>query len=375
MSRLARYETALQSLNTRGRLRALSPVQGHDFASNDYLGLAQSDILRDAAKDALTRGVPTGAGASRLLRGNHPEHEALETEAAAFFGTQAALYVAGGFTANVAMLSTLPAHNDLILHDALIHASSHDGMRLGRAEAQSFLHNDVTDAEIKANEWRAAGNTGLIWIAIESLYSMDGDLAPMADIVALADRLDAMIIADEAHATGVFGDLGRGVSHPYAHQENIVTLHTCGKSLGSFGGLICADTRLINTLINKSRGFIFSTAPAPLNAAITRAALRVLEQDPQRQKRLQQRIQRVNHGLGRNTHPSQIIPIILGDDKRTLSVASDLQSLGFDIRGIRPPTVPRGTSRLRLSITLNPDDQAVDDMVNAITNIDTEVAK
>ncbi|SLN37809.1 8-amino-7-oxononanoate synthase [Pseudoruegeria aquimaris] len=373
MSLLTRHAEALASLEARGRRRSLIPAGGHDFASNDYLGLAQSPELLQAAQEALARGVPVGAGASRLLRGNHPEHEALEAEAAAFFGTQAALFMQGGFVANTAILSALPRQGDLILHDALIHASSHDGMRLGRAETQAFAHNDVQDAEDKLRAWREAGNTGLAWLCFESLYSMDGDLAPIDDLVALADRFGAICVVDEAHATGVFGDMGRGLSHPFADRENVLTLHTGGKGLGASGALVCGDARLIDTLINRARGFIFATAPAPLTAAILRASLALLQSQPERQARLQARIAKVRAlCAGRIPLPAQatqILPVIIGGDHATMEAAAALQAQGFDIRGIRPPTVPRGTSRLRISLTLNPSDDAVAEMVAALCTV------
>ncbi|AXT33539.1 8-amino-7-oxononanoate synthase [Phaeobacter sp. LSS9] len=352
-----RHETSLEALRNRGRYRQLMPRDGHDFASNDYLGLAGSDVLRAAAADALARGVPVGAGGSRLLRGNDAEHQLLEAEAAAFFGTEATLFMGGGFNANQAIFSTLPQHGDLVLYDALIHASTHDGMRLGRAETRSFAHGDAEDASRVLSDWRAAGGTGQVWIAVEAVYSMDGDLAPLDALMALCDTDGAVLVVDEAHSTGVFGDLGRGLAHDFAHRPNVLSLHTCGKALGASGALICGPSVLIETLINKARGFIFATAPSPLNAALVRAALQELQQNPTRRE---QAWQGITHAQGEakrlcglDGFQSQILPVIIGDDKRTMALASAMQAQGYDIRGIRPPTVPRGTSRLRLSITLN----------------------
>ena len=174
------HERALKALHKRGRLRALSPRAGLDFSSNDYLGLAGSPELAAAAEAALARGVPLGAGGSRLLRGNHPEHEALEEEAAAFFGAETALYFGGGFVANAALFSTLPQREDLVVHDELIHASVHDGLRGGRARAAAARHNDAQAFADAIETWRGEGGTGRPWIAVESLYSMDGDRAPLA---------------------------------------------------------------------------------------------------------------------------------------------------------------------------------------------------
>ncbi|UWS08932.1 8-amino-7-oxononanoate synthase [Phaeobacter inhibens] len=358
-----RHETSLEALRNRGRYRQLMPRDGHDFASNDYLGLAGSDVLRAAAADALARGVPVGAGGSRLLRGNDAEHQLLEAEAAAFFGAEAALFMGGGFNANQAIFSTLPQQGDLVLYDALIHASTHDGMRLGRAETRSFAHGDVEDASRVLADWRSTGGTGQVWIAVEAVYSMDGDLAPLDALMALCDADGAVLVVDEAHSTGMFGDLGRGLAHGIAHRPNVLSLHTCGKALGASGALICGQRVLIETLINKARGFIFATAPSPLNAALVRAALAELQQNTGRREQAWQGITHAQAEAkrlcGLEGYHSQILPVVIGDDKRTMALASAMQAQGYDIRGIRPPTVPRGTSRLRLSITLNTGAQVI----------------
>lgn len=367
-----RHEKALEMLKSRGRYRSLIPRAGHDFASNDYLGLAGSGLLRDAASAALVRGVPVGAGGSRLLRGNDSEHQLLEAEAAAFFGTQAALFINGGFTGNMAIFSALPQHGDLVLYDALIHASTHDGMRLGRAETRSFAHNDVSAAQAAITQWRADGGTGQIWIAVEAVYSMDGDCAPVAALSDLATRENAVLVLDEAHSTGVFGDLGRGLGHEVAHLANVLSLHTCGKALGVSGALICGASALIETLINKARAFIFATAPSPLNAALVRAALAELVENPSRQTQAWDMIQHAHAEAeahcGLTGFETQILPVIIGDDKRTMTTAQAMQDRGFDIRGIRPPTVPRGTARLRISVTLNTSKQVISALFSDLAN-------
>ncbi|WP_417699763.1 8-amino-7-oxononanoate synthase [Pseudophaeobacter sp.] len=345
----------LQNLRQRGRYRQLMPRAGHDFSSNDYIGLAQSATLKAAAHAALDRGVSVGAGGSRLLRGNDSEHCLLEAEAAAFFGSEAALFMGGGFNANQAIFSTLPQRGDLVLYDALIHASTHDGMRLGRAEICKFAHNDVADASRHIAKWRAGGGSGQIWIAIEAVYSMEGTRAPLAAFAKLAEAEAAMLVVDEAHATGLFGDLGRGLAHDIAHLPRVLTLHTCGKALGVSGALICGAQVLIEFLINRGRGFIFATAPSPLNAALVRAALVDLAGNPARRDRAWERIEHAQAEAARLCglvgFESQILPVILGQDELCMQVAKGLQDQGFDIRGIRPPTVPAGTARLRISLT------------------------
>ncbi|QRZ15289.1 8-amino-7-oxononanoate synthase [Paracoccus methylovorus] len=348
-----RHQAALEALAQRGRLRRVTPAGGWDFASNDYLGLAGSELLAHAARDALARGVPVGAGGSRLLRGNHAEHRALEGEAAEFFGSGAVLYMGGGFQANQAIFSALPMRGDLVVHDALVHASAHEGMRLGRAETRGFAHNDVGDAARVIADWRDAGGRGRVWIAVESVYSMQGALAPLPALAELAAREDAVLVVDEAHATGVFGPQGRGLAHGLACP--LVTLHTGGKGLGASGALICADRVLIETLVNKARPFIYATAPAPLSAAVLRAGLRALAEEPGLAAGAVARMAHAGNEAQARGIPasSQIIPLVVGDDLRALDMAVDLQAQGFDVRAIRPPTVPRGTARLRISVTGN----------------------
>lgn len=372
MSAFPRHDEALARLKQRARYRSLMPRAGHDFASNDYLGLAQSDLLRAAASAALARGVPVGASGSRLLRGNQDEHTRLETEAAQHFGTEGALFMGGGFQANLAILSSLPSQDDLVLYDALIHASTHDGMRLGRAQTQPFAHNDLAAAEQAIIDWQAS-HTGRIWIAIETVYSMDGDLADVDGLMALALKYNAILIADEAHATGVFGPHGFGLTHKHAHHPNLLSLHTCGKGLGVSGALICGASSLIETLINKARSFIYATAPSPLNAAIVRSALDHLAESTDLQSRAQDRIAHAHTQAARLCGlaglQSQIIPVIIGKDAPTMKLAQALQHTGYDIRGIRPPTVPRNTARLRISITGNVSDETITQMFTDLARL------
>jgi len=363
MTELEYQRADLDRLNQVGRKRRLIPRAGVDFSSNDYLGLALSDELRQAALQALNDGTATGAGGSRLLRGNCAEHEELERHAARFFGAESALFFATGFAANLALLATLPQPGDMVLHDALIHASAHDGMRLGRAPYRQFPHNDVAALEDAITRWRGEGGTGTPWIVAESLYSMDGDIAPLDDLATLAKRHQAMLIIDEAHATGVFGENGTGLAGALHSQPNVITLHTLGKALGSEGALVCGTGLVRDFLINRGRSFIFSTAPSPLTARIALAALELIEQQPGRRARLHALIEHANTvlaPLGIKPSASQIIPVIIGGDARTMELAQHIQDAGFDVRGIRPPTVPDGTSRLRISLTLNATKSDVD---------------
>ncbi|ABE63587.1 8-amino-7-oxononanoate synthase [Nitrobacter hamburgensis X14] len=364
------YTADLQALAGRGRLRALRGRSGIDLASNDYLGLAESGELRQATVDALARGVPIGAGGSRLLRGNHPEHEALEREAAAYFGAESALYFGAGYVANFAIFSTLPQRGDLVVHDELIHASVHEGVRRGRAESVGVPHNDIDAFESAIAKWRAAGGKGRPWLSVESLYSMDGDCPNLAELFAVADRHDAMVVIDEAHATGVLGPQGRGLAASFEGRDNVITLHTCGKALGTVGGFILAPTIIRDFLVNRARPFIFATAPSPLIAAVTRAALDISRTDPERRERLARLVQFAGNELRRrcNIEPSgsQILPVIVGADQAAVALAASLQHRGFDVRAIRPPTVPEGTARLRIALTLHVDEAIVTELFAAL---------
>jgi len=365
-----KIETQLRELKDKDRLRTLRDRAGVDFTSNDYLGLAESEELRRAAADAIARGVPVGAGGSRLLRGNHSEHEALETEAATYFGAEAALYFGAGYTANVAIFSTLPQREDIIFHDELVHASVHEGMRHGRAERQSVPHNDTEAFDTRLRQWRNAGGRGRPWIAVESVYSMDGDSPNLADLIAVADRHDATLVIDEAHATGVNGPDGRGLAAAFEGRDNVITLHTCGKALGTSGGFVLGPKLVRDFLVNRARGFIFATAPSPLIAAVTRTALQISREKPQRRERLASLVAYADRELqarcGLTSSRSHILPVIVGADRKAVALAGALQQRGFDVRAIRPPTVAEGTARLRIALTANLTESVIADLFDAL---------
>lgn len=368
--KIARYVTYLQALKDGDRLRGLKPRAGIDFASNDYLSLASAPRMKMAVAAALEAGTPVGAGGSRLLHGNCEEHESLEAEAAQFFGAETALYFGSGYVANFSVLTTLPQRGDLFVLDSLVHASIHEGARAVRADFRVSSHNDPQSVEDTIRDWRAQGGMGRVWIVVESLYSMDGDFAPLKELVAIADRHDAFLIVDEAHATGVYGEQGRGLTAPYEGRENLVVVHTCGKALGAAGALVTATRVLRDFMVNRCRPFIFATAPSPLTAVAVREALSILQQEPDRQRRLANLVAFTRREIdlrgGWSPSDSQIVPYIVGENARAMALASALQARGFDIRGIRPPTVPAGTARLRISLTLNVTEDDVRAMLDAL---------
>jgi 8-amino-7-oxononanoate synthase len=363
-------EADLRSLADAGRRRKLQPRAGVDFTSNDYLGLAESDELRQAAADAIARGVPVGAGGSRLLRGNHEEHEALEAEAADYFGAESALYLGGGFSANHAIFATLPQRGDLVLYDELIHASVHEGMRRGRATCESIPHSDIDAFDMRLRQWRAGGGRGRAWIAVESVYSMDGDSPRLDELVAVADRHDAILMIDEAHATGVCGPDGRGLAASFEGRANVITLHTCGKALGTMGGFVLGPKIVRDFLVNRARPFIFATAPSPLIAAVTRAALDISRNRPERRERLASLVAFADRELkqrcGITSSGSHILPIIVGANATAVALATSLQRRGFDVRAIRPPTVPEGTARLRIALSANLSEDVIASLFAAL---------
>lgn len=367
---MQRLVQELSRLKDEFRHRCLSLPRGIDFTSNDYLGLAKHPALRQAVLDALQANAPAGSAGSRLLRGHHPEHAELEAFAAGFFGAEGALYFSTGFLANFALFTTLPHRHDAIVFDELVHASVKEGVHAAHASRIKVRHNDVDAfAQAIARARRAGAHD--VWIAIESVYSMDGDIAPITALRELAHTQDAVLIVDEAHASGIFGPTGRGFTEG-CYDERLITLHTCGKALGVAGGLVLGPAVIMDYLINASRPFIYSTAPPPYVAAAVRRALELIDEEPWRRDRLQQLAslagRRLSETLGDRVAPagSQIIPVILGTESRAIAVAEGLQRSGFDVRAIRPPTVPPGSSRLRVSISVDRTEEEIGALARAL---------
>jgi len=346
------FQNTLDALEERGRYRSLNLPGGVDLTSNDYLGMASHPALRAAVIEALEAGLDIGAAGSRLLRGHTPSHAALERYAVNHFVCGGALYFATGFQANYALLTTLPSRHDVIVYDSLIHASARDGIQASSAKGVKFAHNDLDALEEALKRHRDQADN--LWIVVESLYSMDGDMAPLDDLYALANKFDAWLIVDEAHATGIYGDLGKGLCFDLARQhgyERMITLHTCGKAIGVAGGLVCGSAAVIEMLVNTARPFIYSTAPMPLQALSVQKSLEILATDEGNARReklldLCKMAQELFGGAG-----TQIVPLILGEDAKAVAVAQRLQVAGYDIRAIRPPSVPEGAARLRLSLS------------------------
>ncbi len=227
--------------------------------------------------------------------------------------------------------------------------------------------------------WRANGGTGRAWIVAESLYSMDGDKAPLDDLSTVAERHEAFLLIDEAHATGVFGPGGRGLASGFEGRENVLTLHTCGKALGVFGALVCLPRVLREFLVNRCRAFIFATAPSPLVAACARAASRIVERADDRREALAARVGFAGAALrdkcGLEPSGTHILPVIVGSDARALALAAAMRGHGYDIRAIRPPTVPEGTARLRIALTLHTSEQQIAAMIAHLADESSRLAR
>ena len=361
------FGDSLDSLKEKGRYRSLSLPSGFDLTSNDYLGLASPPALRDAAIKYLENGGAIGAAGSRLLRGHCEEHAALEDYAAAFFDAPKALYFSSGFQANNTLFQTLPSRHDAIIFDHYVHASAREGLQNSKAHVFKAQHNDIDaykQACEKAQQNHLSKSDGRIWIAVESLYSMDGDVAPLDALYKLAVEYDAMLVIDEAHASGVMGAHGKGLAEKLIAQHGygrIITLHTCGKAMGVAGAIMCATSDVIEMMINAARGFIYSTAPMPLQAHLVQKALEIIGSDEgdarrARLEKLSKKAQQLFGGYG-----TCIVPIIIGDDEQAVDVATMLQQKGWDIRAIRPPTVPEGTARLRLSLNADLSEDMLDE--------------
>lgn len=340
-----------------------------NFGSNDYLALA-GEALVPAVQAVLAR-AGWGAGASPLVTGRGTLHAELERELARFEGTEAALLFPTGYAANVGTIAALVARGDAIFSDAHNHASIIDGCRLSGAEVHVYRHGDAGDLARLLREHGPSARRRLI--VTDTLFSMDGDLAPLKEIAPLADEHDAMLMVDEAHATGVFGARGRGVAEHLGVEEGVhIRVGTLSKGLGSHGGFVSGPQKLIDWLANRARTYVFSTAAPEALAAAGLAALRIVEEEPHRRSELLARAARLRErlramGLNVGASASQIIPVILGDPVRTMDAARRLRERRLWVPAIRPPSVPPGQSLLRISLTWGHREEMVEELVRGLS--------
>jgi 8-amino-7-oxononanoate synthase len=372
---------ALKSASLYRRLRSVAGEQGPtlmvdgravlNFSSNNYLGLANHPALREAAIDAIGR-YGCGSGASRLISGNMTLHEELEIKLAQLKGTEAALVFNSGFQANTGIIPTLVGEGDVVFSDALNHASIIDGCRLSRAKVVVYKH---CDAEQLEDSLKHAPRSSRKLIVTESLFSMDGDEAPLKQIVELSEKYGAMTMVDEAHATGVYEPDGAGlISQLQLGERVLLQMGTLGKAMGGFGAYVAGSAALHELLINRCRSFIFTTSLPPAVMAMGVAALELIKHEPERRRLLRDNCARVRDGLARLGYSlgdsrSQILPLMIGDADECMRLSDRLLDRGVFAQGIRPPTVPPGTSRLRITLMATHTSDQIDRALEVFASV------
>lgn len=352
-----------------------------NFSSNDYLGLANHPALKSAALGAVEK-FGAGAGASRLVCGSLAPFHELEEALAAFKATEAALTFATGYATALGAITALLGKDDIIISDKLIHASMVDAARLCGAKLRIFDHNDLNDLEAIlqwADKTRSAerGVRNIkpsVLILTESVFSMDGDHAPLREMVALKEKYGAWLMVDEAHATGLYGVNRRGLAEALGVSDRIeIQMGTLGKALGASGGYVCGSRALIDFLVNRARSFIFSTAPVPAAAAAATAGIQLVQsgEGSERTRRLWQRVAELKSGIRnpKSEVESAIIPLIVGDESQAVATASALRERGLFVPAIRYPTVARGAARLRITLTADHSAEDVGELTKAISQI------
>ncbi len=332
------------------------------LCSNNYLGLAGHPDLIAAAADATSR-LGTSAVSSRLVSGHMSAHQELEDRLAGWKRQERALLFSTGYQANIGVVSTLAGPGDVVISDELNHASIIDGCRLSRAEVLVYRHNDMDELADRLTRARGARR---VLVVTEAVFSMDGDRAPLAEITELAKTHRAWLMVDEAHSAGVFGPRGAGLAAALGLEREIdIHMGTLGKALGSFGAYVAGPAELVDTLINKARSFIFTTGLPPSAAAAAMAALDVIEREPERATGLLERAGRLgrslrSEGLVVGHLNSQILPVMVGEPELAVALADELLERGLYVAAIRPPTVPEGSSRLRLSLMATHSDEQIE---------------
>ena len=347
-----------------------------NFSSNDYLGLTNHPALKAAAIRAVEK-FGAGAGASRLICGSLAPFHELEETLAAFKNTEAALTFSTGYTAAIGAITALVGKDDIFILDKRVHASIVDAAKLSGAKLRIFDHNDLNDLEAKlkwADQFSKAASgkrQAEILIVTESIFSMDGDVAPLREIVALKEKYGAWLMVDEAHATGIIGENGRGLADKLGVSDQIeIQIGTLGKALGASGGYICGRRVLIDFLINRARSFIFSTAPVPAAAAAATTGIQIVQsaEGEKLRNQLQQRAAEFQSAIGnpQSAIAGAIVPVILGDENQALAMATKLRAQNIFVPAIRYPTVARGAARLRVTLTATHTAADVAELVAAL---------
>jgi 8-amino-7-oxononanoate synthase len=376
-------EETLAGFRERGtyrRMRQLAGPQGPrmevdgrsvlHFAGSNYLDLAHHPAVVEASAEA-ARTHGCAAGGSRLICGNLDLHEALEDELASFLGVEASLAFSTGYMANVGVIPVLARPGDVVLSDALNHASIVDGCRLSRAEVRVFPHGDVDALETLLRS--EAGGERRLLLALDGVYSMDGDVPPLVEMTRLARRYGAIVLLDDAHGCGTLGARGRGAAEWVGAEAGVdVYVGTLGKTFGSFGAFVAGSAALRDLLVNAARSFVFTCALAPPQVAAAREALRIACAEPERRERLQANAARLRarlaaHGVSSAPSSTHIVPVVVGGNAPTMALCERLLALGFYAQGIRHPSVPEGKARLRITPMSSHDDAEIDALADAIS--------
>ena len=371
----ARVRARLDEWRDAGLLRTLQAPAGVDLSSNDYLTLSRHPRVIERMTEAAVRDG-CGSTGSRLLRGQRDAFSELEARFARFKGTERSLYFSSGYLANIAVMTAMTERGDVIFSDERNHASVIDGIRLSAAARVVFPHNDAVALERLLHQTPCGGHRVIV---VESLFSMDGDLAPLREYAALCRSTGATLVVDEAHAVGIYGPRGSGLVEAAGVDADVcLTVNTAGKALGVAGAFVNGPAWAIDYLIQHARPFVFSTAPPPALAAAIEASLDIVADEPERRERLTARVRLLRTklttaGIIEAGGTSQIIPIVLGDNDRAVAVARALQADGFDVRAIRPPSVPDGTARLRISVNAGLSEAIVERFADALVNAVREV--
>lgn len=397
---------SLNDLKNKGLYRELKTVSSEqgpeiyfkgrkliNFSSNNYLGLANHPLLKKSAIEAIEK-YGIGSGASRLITGSMLLHQELEDKIALFKGTEKALLFNSGYHANIGVIPSLVGERDFIFSDELNHASLIDGCRLSKAKTHVYRHNDMGELEEMLNspsaKQPADRHPPQRLIITDTVFSMDGDLCHLPKIMELAEKYEALVFLDEAHATGIFGKKGRGVVEHYGIKPDhprIVQMGTLGKALGSFGAYVCGSSALVEWLINKSRSFIYTTALPPPVAAAGLAALNLISEDPSHRENLLRNVRYFRSGLKKIGYDrllspyrqyeekaeggiSPIFPLIFGSAEKTMNISEALFEKGIWAHGIRPPTVPEETSRIRLTIMATHTKDHLDGCLSALETLE-----
>jgi len=385
MDKFASLKDQLSKLKANSQYRSLKTVRSIEgceveiadstgskvlFCSNDYLNLAGEEEVKKAVSAAVEV-LGVGSSASRLISGTRSEHTRVETAFAEFFAKEAALYFGSGWVANEALLRTIPQKGDLILIDKLDHASIIDAAMASEADFRTFRRGEMG----KLEKYLADSRYNTKFIVTESVFSMDGDRADLAGLVKLKKRYGAVLIVDEAHSMGCFGERGAGLAEEVGVLDEIdIVVAPLGKAFGCQGAIIASDKVVIDYLVNRARAFIYTTAPAAAICAGVEKALQIVKTEPKRRKRLAENVEylrselkKASFNIGNST--THIIPVIIGDSQKTLDITSRLYDRGYFVPAIRPPTVAKGSARLRISVQCEHTKTQLDGLVKALKEI------